>query len=162
MGPRVRSTDPGTGRAMLPFVRVLCVSIDESSGPWLEALKGEGCVRIDRLVWFDQDPPAFSSVYFSHEHGQVFLDMPMEELHGASSHRVLIEHYNLPTLRMEHRIGSRTLSDAACKNLLIPTGTTGIVWDIKDYSFHDTPSLFQRFQLPPGHRPVEITENFGG
>ncbi len=157
-----RFMDPDTGRVMLPFVRVLAVSVDESNGPWHEALNVERCVRIDRLVWFDQDPPAFSSVFFSHEHGQVFLDMPMEELHGASSHRVLIENYNLPTLRMEHRIGCRTLSDVACENLILPVGTIGIVWDIKDYSFHDAPSLFQRFQLPPGHRPVEISESFSG
>jgi len=157
-----RFMDPDTGRAMLPFVRVLAVSIDESNGPWHEALKVEQCVRIDRLVWFDQDPPAFSSVFFSKEHGQVLLDMPVEELHGASSHRILIEHYNLPTLRMEHRIGCQTLSDIACENLTIPTGTVGIVWDIKDYSFHDVPSLYQRFQLPPEHRPVEILESFVG
>jgi GntR family transcriptional regulator len=157
-----RFTDPNTGRVMLPFVRVLAVTIDESNGPWHEALMVERYVRIDRLVWFDQDPPAFSSVFFSHEHGKVFLDMPLEELHGSSSHRILIEHFNLPTLRMEHRIGCRALSDMACERLMVPPDTTGIVWDIKDYSFHDKPSLFQRFQLPPGHRPVEISERFGG
>lgn len=157
-----RFKDPDTGQYMLPFVRVIAVSVDETNGPWHEALKVERCVRIDRLVWFDQDPPAFSSVFFAYEHGEVFLDMPLEELHGASSHRVLIENFNLPTLRMEHKIGCRTLSDLACKNLLIPPGSMGVVWDIKDYSFHDAPSLFQRFQLPPGHRPVEISERFRG
>lgn len=157
-----RFKDPETGKFMLPFVRVLAVSIDVSNGPWHDALKVDQCVRIDRLVWFDQDPPAFSSVFFTLEHGQVFLDMPMEELHGASSHRVLIEHYNLPTLRVEHRIGCRKLCDMACEHLLLANGTTGIVWDIKDYSFHDVPSIFQRFQLPPDHRPVEISESFGG
>lgn len=157
-----RFKDPDTGRAMLPFVRVLSVAVDESNGPWHEALKVKRCVRIDRLVWFDQDPPAFSSVFFLLEHGKVFLDMPMEKIHDSSSHRILIEHYNLPTLRMEHRIGCRALSDLACEHLMVPLGTTGIVWDIKDYSFHDRPSLFQRFQLPPGHRPVEISESFGG
>lgn len=156
-----RFMDPNTGRVMLPFVRVLSVSIDDENGPWREALMADRVVRIDRLVWFDNDPPAFSSVFFSYEHGKVFLDMPVEELHGSSSHRVLIEHYNLPTLRMKHCIGCRTLSDMACKHLMIPSDTTGIVWDIKDYSFHDKPFLFQRFQLPPGHRPVEIEENFG-
>ena len=157
-----RFTDPDTGCAMLPFVRVLSVAVDDSNGPWREALKADRCVRIDRLVWFDQHPPAYSSVFFSHEHGKVFLDMPMEEIHGASSHRLLIEHYNLPTLRMEHRVGCRTLSDVACEHLMVPSGSIGIVWDIGDFSFHDQPTLFQRFQLPPGHRPVEITERFNG
>jgi len=155
-----RFTDPDTGKVMLPFVRVISVIVDETNGPWNKAFLSERCVRIDRLVWFDQNPPAFSSVFFTYEHGKVFLDMPIEELHGASSHRTLIENFNLPTLRMEHRIGCRCLSDIACEHLLVPTGTTGIVWDIEDYSFHDKPSLFQRFQLPPGHRPVEITEHY--
>ncbi len=156
-----RFMDPDTGRVMLPFVRVLAVTVDDTDGPWLDALMTEKVVRIDRLVWFDQDPPAFSSVFFTYQHGKVFLDMPIEEIHGSSSHRVLIEHYNLPTMRMEHRLGCRTLSDMACEHLFVPSGSTGIVWDIKDYSFHDKPSLFQRFQLPPGHRPVEISESFG-
>lgn len=156
-----RFMDPDTGRAMLPFVRVLAVTVDDANGPWHEALMAARVVRIDRLVWFDQDPPAFSSVFFRYEHGKAFLDMPMEELHGSSSHRVLIEHYNLPTLRMEHRIACRVLSEMACEHMMVPSETVGIVWDIEDFSFNDKPSLFQRFQLPPGHRPVEISETFG-
>ena len=156
-----RFEDPETGHVMLPFVRVLSVSVDDTDGPWHEALQVDQVVRLDRLVWFDQDPPAYSSVFFSYEHGKIFMDTPLEELHGSSSHRMLIGHFNLPTLRMEHRLGCRTLSDQACEHLLVPTGTIGIVWDIRDYSFHDRPSLFQRFQLPPGHRPVEIAETVG-
>lgn len=157
-----RFKDPETGEVMLPFVRVLKVGVETDAGPWLDALQVKRCVRIDRLVWFDQNPPAYSSVFFTHEHGAVFLDMPKDQLHGASSHRVLIEHFNLPTLRMEHSIGYRALEDGACRHLILPKGTAGIVWDIKDYSFNDRPSLFQRFQLPPGHRPVEISENLNG
>ncbi len=153
-----RFKDPATGRDMLPFVRVLEVAVDDTPGPWLDALRVERCVRIDRLVWVDQDPPALSSVYFTYEHGKVLLGLPLEELHGSSSHRVLIEHFDLPTLRMEHRVGCRELTDKACKYLLVPHGTVGTVWDVMDYSLHDQPSLFQRFQMPPGHRPMEITE----
>jgi DNA-binding GntR family transcriptional regulator len=154
-----RFMDPETGRVMLPFVRILDVAVDDTPGPWQEALKVERCVRIDRLVWFDQDPPALSSVFFTYEHGKVLLDMPLEDLHGSSSHRVLIEHFDLATLRMEHRIGCRALSDKACEVLIVPQGTIGTVWDVMDYSIHDQPTLFQRFQMPPGHRPIEITEN---
>ena len=38
----------------------------------------------------------------------------------------------------------------------IPLGT---VWDVHDFSIADRPILFQRLQLPPGHRPLEIGEN---
>ena len=157
-----RFKDPDTGRVLMPFVKVLNVSVDESSGPWKNALNTDRCTRIDRLVWVEQDPPAFSSVYLSYEHGMDLLDVPVEELHGSSCHRVLIERFNLPTLRMEHKIGCRRLSEDACRHLMIPAGTDGLVWDVKDFSFGDRPNLFQRFQLPPGHRPMEMGEVVSG
>jgi GntR family transcriptional regulator len=155
-----RYKDPLTGKYMLPFVRTVAVNVDTNKGPWQEALKVERCVRIDRLVWFDQQPPAFSSVFFTYEHGQVYLDQAIEGLNGSSLHRMLIERFNLPTVRMEHSIGCRPLDDIACKHLMLPAGTMGTVWDIKDFTIHDAPILFQRYQLPPGHMPVEITENY--
>lgn len=155
-----RFRDSETGQLLMPFVKVLGVSQDDTNGPWKAALGVEKCIRIDRLVWVEQDPPVFSSLYLSHEHGSDLLDVPVEELHGSSCHRVLIERFNLPTLRMEHKVGCRTLSDRACEHLMIPKGTVGLVWDVRDFSFEDMPNLFQRFQMPPGHRPMELDETF--
>lgn len=157
-----RFRDPATGKILLPFVRVLSVTVDDTPGPWRDALASNSCVRVDRLVWVERDPPSFTSVYFSHEHGKALLDLPVEELHGSSTHRVLIERFNLPSLRKEHRFGSRRLSDIACEHLMLPSGTTGTVWDVEDYSINDQAVLFQRLQLPPGHRPVEISELYKG
>lgn len=156
-----RFKDPETGKYKMPFVRTVAVSVDENSGPWQDALGVARCVRVDRLVWFDQQPPAFSSVYFTYEHGKMYLDQPLEDLNGSSLHRMLIERFNLPTMRMEHAISCRTLDAAACRELMLPEGTMGMVWDIKDFSIQDMPLLFQRYQLPPGHMPVEITETYG-
>tara|TARA_R110000787_G_scaffold143488_1_gene257158 strand:- start:47963 stop:48742 length:780 start_codon:yes stop_codon:yes gene_type:complete len=156
-----RFRDPATGKMMLPFVRTLAVTVDESDGPWRRALNVKRMVRVDRLVWFDQQPPAFSSVYFSYAHGKDYLDEPIANLHGSSLHAMMIERFNLPTVRMEHSIGCMELADDACEHLILPSGTMGMVWDIKDFSFQDTPILFQRYQLPPGHRPIEITESYG-
>jgi hypothetical protein len=97
-------------------------------------------------------------VYFSLEHGRQLLDVPLEQLHGSSTHRILLDRFKLPTLRLEHRIGCRSLSSEACHHLLVAEGTVGTVWDVCDYSVQDQPSLFQRLQLAPGHRPVEIDE----
>ena len=156
-----RFKDPETGKTMLPFVRTLAVEVDETLGPWQKSLGESKTVRIDRLVWFDQQPPAFSSVYFKHQHGREFLGIPLEDLHGLSVHRRLIEQFNLPTIRMEHSIACRSLSDLACRELMLAPHTIGLVWNITDYSIGNTPLLFQRYQLPPGHRPLEIVENFG-
>jgi GntR family transcriptional regulator len=87
--------------------------------------------------------------------------VPIEELHGSATHRVMVDQFNLPTLRLEHRIGCRELAPQACRHLRIAAGTVGTVWDVSDFSFDDRPILFQRLQLPPGHRPIEIAENIG-
>lgn len=154
-----RFRDARTGELQMPFVRVLKVTQDNSRGPWRDLLGVQSCVRVDRLLWIENDPPAFTSVYFAHEHGRVLLDVPLEELHGSSAHRLMVEQFNLPTLRVEHRIGCRKLSDDACAALRVPKGSLGTVWDVHDFSIADKPILFQRLQLPPGHRPLEIGES---
>lgn len=154
-----RFRDARTGELQMPFVRVLKVTQDNSRGPWRDLLGVQSCVRVDRLLWIENDPPAFTSVYFAHEHGRVLLDVPLEELHGSSAHRLMVEQFNLPTLRVEHRIGCRKLSDDACAALRVPKGSLGTVWDVHDFSIAGKPILFQRLQLPPGHRPLEIGES---
>lgn len=156
-----RFRDPRTGRLELPFVRALSVIEVRGMGPWSEALGTRRVVRLDRLLWIDRDPPAFASVYFAYPHGRDLLRVPLEDLHGSSTHRLLLDRFNLPTLRFEHRIGCRELSGQACEHLRVPAGTCGTIWDVCDYSIHDRPVLFQRLQLPQGHRPVEISERLG-
>jgi GntR family transcriptional regulator len=153
-----RFRDPKTGEIQLPFVRMLAVEVDSSEGPWRQLLGGTRSVRLDRLVWVANDPPAFTSVYFAYPHGRVLLDVPIEELHGSSTHRVMADRFNLPTLRVEHRICARALTPKACKHLHLPAGTVGTVWDASDFSVGDKPILFQRLQLPPGHRPIEFAD----
>ncbi|MEZ5739038.1 MAG: hypothetical protein R3E68_05925 [Burkholderiaceae bacterium] len=46
---------------------------------------------------------------------------------------MLIERFNLPTIRMEHSIRCRTLDDNACEQLMLPRRTLGMVWDIRDF-----------------------------
>lgn len=154
-----RFRDARTGELQMPFVRVLQVAEDRSRGPWRDLLGGRSCVRVDRLLWIENDPPAFTSVYFAFEHGRALLDVPLEELHGSSVHRLMLEQFKLPTLRIEHRIGCRQLSMDACEWLRVASGSLGTVWDVSDFSVADQPILFQRLQLPPGHRPVEIGES---
>ena len=153
-----RFRHPKTGEPQMPFVRVLAVEEDRSRGPWRTLLDVDRCVRLDRLLWIEDEPPAFTSVYFAHQHGKVLLDVPLEELHGSSTHRVMADKFSLPTVRVEHRIGARALSDVACKLLRLRAGTVGMIWDVSDFSVGDRPVLFQRLQLPPDHRPIELSE----
>jgi len=156
-----RFRDVLTGELQMPFVRVLSVAEDRTRGPWRELLGADRYVRVDRLLWIKDDPPAFTRVYFAYEHGRVLLDSPIEELHGSSAHRLMVDYFNLPTLRIEHRISCQKLSREACERLRVSEGTMGTAWDVSDFSFNDRAILFQRLEMPPGHRPIEIGENLG-
>lgn len=154
-----RFRNPLTNEIQMPFVRAIGVTEDSSPGPWRDELGGRRCVRLDRLLWIEQDPPAFASVYFSYNHGKRLLNVPIEQLHGASTHRFLVDRYNLPSIRIKHEIACRELSVSACHHLMVTAGTVGTVWDACDYSVDDKPCLFQRLQMAPGHRPLEISES---
>ena len=150
-----RFRNPETGTVQVPFTRVLSVTEDRSEGPWREHLGAERCVRVDRLVWVEGDPPAFSQFHVASEHGRHLLDEPIENLHGVSFHRVLGERFNLPTVRTSHRLQCRQLCPAACRHLMIPDGTFGTVWDVVGFS-QDQATSYQSIQIPAGHRPIEL------
>jgi DNA-binding GntR family transcriptional regulator len=150
-----RFRDPETGRILIPFTRVLSVTEDESDGPWRKLLGAERCVRVERLLWVEGDPPAFSQLHISLEHGRHLLEAPIEDLHGVSFHRILGRRFNLPTVRTSHRLQCRTLSPAACRHLMVPEGTLGTVWDVVGFSYQHA-TTYQSLQIPAGHRPIEL------
>jgi len=153
-----RFKDPVTGALMMPFVNTRAVVRDDSAGPWTAFLDVETCIRVDRIVGFDGQTPAFSSVYFKPEHGAVFLDKALDDLNGSSVHRMLIDQFSLPTVRMQHSFTCQLLPETAREHLQLPAASHGIIWDIKDFTLRDRPVLFQRYHLPPGHAPIEIDE----
>jgi DNA-binding GntR family transcriptional regulator len=150
-----RFRHPETGEVLMPFTRVLSVTVDKSDGPWRAFLNMDRCVRVERLVWVEGDSPAFSQFHISLKHGRHLLEEPIDNLHGVSFHRILGKKFNLPTLRTTHRLQCRPLSAAACRHLIVPEGTVGTVWDVIGYS-HQQATTYQSLQLPAGHRPIEL------
>ncbi len=150
-----RFKNPATGKVLIPFTRVLSVVEDDSDGPWREFLTAQRCVRVERLVWVEGDSPAFSQFHISHEHGRHLLKEPVENLHGVSFHKILGQNFNLPTLRTTHRLQCRALSPAACRHLIVPTGTFGTVWDVVGFSYQQA-TTYQSLQITAGHRPIEL------
>jgi GntR family transcriptional regulator len=150
-----RFKEPGTGKVLIPFTRVLSIAEDDSDGPWQRFLGGERHVRIDRLVWVEGEAPAFSQFRVAIEHGRSLLKMPVENLHGLSFHRVLGRKFNLPTVRTSHRLQCQRLSKTACRHLRVPAGTYGMIWDVVGFS-HRQATTYQSLQMPAGHRPIEL------
>ena len=93
---RVPFHDPRSGEILLPFTRVLCVSVDASRGPWQEFLDAKRCVRVERLVWVEGDSPAFSQFQIAFDHGRHLLEEPIGNLHGVSLHRILGRRFTSP------------------------------------------------------------------
>jgi GntR family transcriptional regulator len=150
-----RFRDPRSGEILLPFTRVLAVSLDASRGSWRELLGVERCVRVERLVWVEGEAPAFSQFHIGWDYGRHLLDEPIENLHGVSFHRILGRTFNAPTTRMSHRLQARQLSPKACRHLLLPKGTFGTLWAVVGYS-HQQATTYQTLEIPAGHRPIEL------
>ena len=150
-----RFKNPASDEVLIPFTRVLSVTEDDSDGPWRQFLHVRKSVRVERLVWVEGDSPAFSQFHIPIEHGRYLLDEPIENLHGVSFHRVLGRKFNLPTLRITHRLQCRRLCPAACRHLVVPERTFGTVWDVVGFS-HQGATTYQSLQIPAGHRPIEL------
>jgi DNA-binding GntR family transcriptional regulator len=150
-----RFRHPETGDVLMPFTRVLSVTVDKSDGPWRKVMNVDRCVRVERLVWVEGEAPAYSQFHISLKHGRHLLEESVENLHGVSFHRILGKKFNLPTIRTTHRLQCRALSTAACQHLLLPEGSVGTVWDVIGYSYQQA-TTYQSLQLPAGHRPIEL------
>lgn len=51
--------------------------------------------------------------------------------------------------------GADEASPAACRQLMAPEGTFGMVWGIVGFS-QDRATTYQSIQMPAGHRPIEL------
>ena len=158
-----RFRDPVTGELMMPYTRVLGMQRVPTAeyGALLTEFQAEQVLRIDRLVWVTGSQPAYSSFFLRCEHAQDLPDSP-EVLHGASYHRLLWEKYNLRTANVRHSITADLLSKQACEHLDLAAPHVGMLWDAYEYDRSGTLFLVQRFELPRGHRPMELTEGKTG
>lgn len=59
---------------------------------------------------------------------------------------------------MQHSIACGALSSWAAECLRVEPGSPGLIWDVRDFSLDDEPILYQRLEMPPGHRPMELVE----
>tara|TARA_R110000803_G_scaffold98172_1_gene166312 strand:- start:213 stop:1010 length:798 start_codon:yes stop_codon:yes gene_type:complete len=156
-----RFRDSVTGEILLPFTRVLSIEDvhSEELGGLGIGFDGAALVRLDRLVWIEGDRPVFSSIFLRKEHAEGLSESTgLNHFDGVSVHRHLTEKFNLPTLSVTHRVTADELSASACANMDLAAPHVGLIWEATDRSFNDKQILVQRFELPRGHRPMEIIE----
>ncbi|MCZ4368821.1 GntR family transcriptional regulator [Sulfitobacter dubius] len=159
-----RFRDPETGDWKMPYTRVVDIQRlpTAESGPLLIGFEAEQVIRIDRLVWVTGSQPAFGTMYLRCDHAEALLSRPLEELHGISYHRMLWEQFQIRTAKVRHEARADLLSRQACQHLDLAAPHVGMIWDAHEHDAQDRLQLIQRFELPRGHRSMELVESKPG
>ncbi|HSG57501.1 MAG TPA: GntR family transcriptional regulator, partial [Paracoccaceae bacterium] len=159
-----RFRDPVTGGWMMPYTRVIDIQSVATAefGSLLTGFDSDTAIRIDRLVWVTRAQPAYGSIFLRPEHAGHLLRRPLEELHGISYHRMLWEDFRIRTARVHHSARADLLSRQACARLDLAAPHVGMIWDAFEQDSDQILQLVQRFELPRGHRPMELVEDKPG
>ncbi|MGI3212618.1 GntR family transcriptional regulator [Roseovarius tibetensis] len=154
-----RFRDPVTGELLMPFTRVLGIETVRTAehGALLDGFDAEYATRIDRLVWVTGSQPAYSSFLIRCEHALDLPDSP-DVLHGASYHRLLWEKFGIRIASVHHNVRADLLSGRACARLDLAAPHVGMIWNAFEYDRDDRLQIVQHFELPQGHRPMELVE----
>lgn len=159
-----RFRDADTGQWKMPYTRVVDIQRVPTAefGPLLIGFEAEHAIRIDRLVWVTGSQPAFGTMFLRCEHADSLLERPLDDLHGISYHRMLWEDFRVRTATVRHSSRAELLSGQACAHLDLAAPHVGMIWDAYEHDSQDKLQLIQRFELPRGHRPMEIVETKPG
>ncbi len=159
-----RFRDPVTGREMMPYTRVLHLEAVQTAeyGSLLTGFEAAEVMRIDRLVWVTGATPAFSAFFMRCEHHVPIPGEDHQPLHGASYHRLLWERFGIRTTQVRHSAHADLLSARACEHLDLAAPHVGMIWDAYEHDQNGTLQILQRFELPRGHRPMELVEGKPG
>ena len=151
------------GKTLLPaYMRMLSVNLVREHGPWATFLGAEAdYVHVRRLMNINGEFDIFSEVYLSGSRFRALAGMELTELEGASIRDLLSDRFNAPTLGIEQTFRCLTLPPRVCREIDIPLGTVGILWEISGRSYRDVPVTFQRAFVPPVDRPFQVLARFG-
>jgi DNA-binding GntR family transcriptional regulator len=154
-----RFRDRMTGELQMPFTRVLDIQTVRTAeyGTLLSGFDSERVTRIDRLVWVTGSQPAYSSFFIPCENALDLPDSP-DILHGASYHRLLWEKFGIRIVSVRHSVRADLLSGQACSRLDLAAPHVGMIWNAFEYDREDQIQIVQHFELPQGHRPMELVE----
>lgn len=149
-----RFKDSETGKIQMTYTRVLSVSEVPWASNWGRYLQTDRCVRVERLLWVANDDPAYTEFYVPFEISKFLLDEPLENLHGASLHRLLADERSYSKMRFDHGLSCQQLTENAHNHLDVPEGTFGSIWNVVGY-LSEKPNTYHKLQLPAGHKPIK-------
>lgn len=120
------------------------------------------CAVIERLIQVEGEPWTFNAFYLPLALANDLLEMVPADFDGFSIHEYLHRSRQLLTTRFEHDLRVDGFSDAARHALkLDESRTLGLQWQVHGYTREGKPATFQRFELQPEHRAVELKTQLG-
>lgn len=117
---------------------------------------------IKRLVQVEGEPWTFNEFFLPLAFAQDLMNKPASDFDGLSLHEHLFQQHRILTSHFKHRLGVATFSEDARNFLELPTDIRyGLRWEVHGFDREGRPTTFQRFEVQPGHRDIELTTQAG-
>lgn len=117
---------------------------------------------VQRLVQVKGEPWTFNEFFLPLEWAKDLMDKPSSEFDGLSLHEHLFQTQRILTSHFVHRLGVGPFSPDARRYLALADKIQyGLQWQVRGYSRDNNPTTFQRFEVQPGHRDIEISTQAG-
>lgn len=120
------------------------------------------CAVVQRLVQVQGEPWTFNEFFLPLAQASELLDKPPGEFDGLSLHEYLFQAHRILTTRFAHRLGVGPFSASARAALQLDDSVQhGMMWRVRGYSREGQPTTYQRFEVQPGHRDIELSTQAG-
>ncbi|WNL38167.1 GntR family transcriptional regulator [Halomonas sp. PAMB 3232] len=116
------------------------------------------CAVIKRRVQVQGEPWTYNEFYMPLAYADTLMNKPAGEFDGLSLHEHLFQTKRILTSRFEHQLGIHAFSSEARTALALgDTVRQGMLWRVRGYTSQGRPTTFQRFEIQPGHRDIELS-----
>ncbi|SDK75989.1 transcriptional regulator, GntR family [Franzmannia pantelleriensis] len=117
---------------------------------------------VKRLVQVEGEPWTFNEFFLPLEYAHDLLDKPASDFDGLSLHEHLFQTQRILTSHFMHRLGVAPFSVDARRFLgLADDIRHGMQWRVQGFDRGGAPTTFQRFEVQPGHRDIELSTQAG-
>lgn len=120
------------------------------------------CAVVQRLIQVQGEPWTFNEFFLPLELAGDLLGRKPAEFDGLSLHEHLFQTLRIPITRFAHRLGVGEFSAHARQAIGLEDAVThGMIWRVRGYSRDGQPMTYQRFELQPSHRDIELSTQAG-
>lgn len=120
------------------------------------------CAVIQRLIQVEGEPWTFNEFFLPLTQAEDLLTMKPAEFDGFSVHEHLLRTWHIVTTRFTHQLKAGAFSPAARQALKLDDDVFfGMHWQVHGYTREGKPATYQRSELQPTHRAIELSTQAG-